>query len=108
MKFLGEPLNVIPEGLNRLLWATLQIPGVARLHVCALQVFGKDLLVVLLAINRISGQVVERGPSCVGQVNGEKLDQEEVIIHHALPMNKVVFFQPNFGVSFAIILDDVA
>jgi hypothetical protein len=62
----GEPLNVISEGLTRLLPATLQTPGVARPHVCALEVAGKDLLEIHPAINRASGQVINPGPSSVG------------------------------------------
>jgi hypothetical protein len=50
---------------------------------------------ILLIINRVPRQVVELGPSCVGQVNGEKLDDEVVFIHPAL------------HACFAIILDDI-
>jgi hypothetical protein len=70
--FLGEPSNVILEGFTRFLPATLQILGVSRLHICALEVAAEDPLEILLAINCASRQVVEPGPSRVGQVNGEK------------------------------------
>jgi hypothetical protein len=70
--FLGEPSNVIWEGFTRFLPATLQILGVSRLHICALEVAAGDPLEILLAINCSSRQVVEPGPSRVGQVNGEK------------------------------------
>jgi hypothetical protein len=40
---LGKPSNVISEGPTLLLSATLQIPRVARLYVCALKVVGEDL-----------------------------------------------------------------
>jgi hypothetical protein len=63
--FLGQTLNVISEGLAQLLLATLQIPGVAHPHMCALKVASEDLLDILLAINRVPGQVVESGPGCV-------------------------------------------
>jgi hypothetical protein len=66
--FLGELSNVIQEGLTQLLLATLQIPGVARSHVCALEVAYKDPLKILLAINHISRKVVELSP---GRVGGE-------------------------------------
>jgi hypothetical protein len=46
--------------------ATLQISGVAGSHVCALDVASEDLLEILLAINRVSRQVVEPDPSSVG------------------------------------------
>jgi hypothetical protein len=44
MAFSGDPPNVIQEGLAWLLLATLQILGVARPHVSALEVVGEDLL----------------------------------------------------------------
>jgi hypothetical protein len=49
--FLGEVLNVFPQGFPLLLPATLQIPGIARLYVRALKVAGKNILEVLLTIN---------------------------------------------------------
>jgi hypothetical protein len=51
MAFSGEAPNVIPQGIALLLLATLQIPGVAGLHICALKVAGEDLLEIFLAIN---------------------------------------------------------
>jgi hypothetical protein len=68
---------------------------------------GEDLLEILSAINHISRQVVKPGPSCVGQVDGKKLDDKEVIIHHSRPACKAVVFQLNTRVDFVIILDDV-
>jgi hypothetical protein len=46
--------DVILEGFNQLLPTALQIPGVIRPHVCALEVIDEDLLEILLAINRVS------------------------------------------------------
>jgi hypothetical protein len=66
MALLGEPSNVILKGFALLLPATLQIQGVARPHVRALKVIGEDLLEILPAINRVSGQVVEPGPGRFG------------------------------------------
>jgi hypothetical protein len=63
--FPGELIDVILEGLARLLPATLQIPRVARPHVRALEVTGEDLLEILPAVNRISRQVVKLGPGRV-------------------------------------------
>jgi hypothetical protein len=54
MALLRESLNVIPEGFTQLLPATLQILGVARSHVCALEVVGEYLIEIILAINRVS------------------------------------------------------
>jgi hypothetical protein len=104
---LGEPPNVILKGLARLMSTTLHIPRVAWPRVCALEVASEDLLEIIPAINQISGQVIEPGPDCVSQVNREKLDDEDVVIHPTHPARKAVIFQPNAGVGFAIIIDDV-
>jgi hypothetical protein len=56
--------------LTLLLPVTIQIPGVAQLHVCALEVVSEDLLKILLVVNRVPGQVIEPGPGRVIQMNG--------------------------------------
>jgi hypothetical protein len=43
MALPGESPVVILEGFGRLLSATLQVLGVARLNVCAMKVVGEDL-----------------------------------------------------------------
>jgi hypothetical protein len=54
MALLGESLYVTLEGFTQLLPTTLQIPGVARPHVCALHVAGEDLLEILSVLNHFS------------------------------------------------------
>jgi hypothetical protein len=51
--------------------------------------------------------VIEPGPGRVGQVNGEELDDEGVIIHPACPARKMVVNQPNAGIGFSVVFDDV-
>jgi hypothetical protein len=51
--------------------------------------------------------VVKPGSRRVGQVDGEELDDEKVIICPAYPAREMVVFQPNARIGFAIILDDV-
>jgi hypothetical protein len=46
------------EGFTQLLPAALQIPGVAGMHIRALEVAGEDFSKILLAINDISWQVI--------------------------------------------------
>jgi hypothetical protein len=66
MALLGDSVDVIPEGFTWFMPATLQILGVVGPHVCALEVTGEDLLEILPAINCVSLQVVQSGPSHVG------------------------------------------
>jgi hypothetical protein len=70
-----------------------------------LKVAGEDLLKILPAIDQVSGQVNKPCPSCV--INGEKLDDEEVVIHLTRLAGKAVVLQPNARIGFAVILDDV-
>jgi hypothetical protein len=90
MALMVKLLNVILEGLALLLLTTLQIPGVAWSYIRALKVASENLPEILLTINRVPGQLVLPGPGRVGQVDGEKLDDEEVVISPACPARKVV------------------
>jgi hypothetical protein len=105
--FPEELSDVIPEGLARVLPATLQIQGVARPHVCVLEVTSQDLLEILPVVNCVFGQVVKPSPGRVGEVNGEELHDEEVIICPARPACKAIVFQPNIGIRLTGVLDDI-
>jgi hypothetical protein len=51
MAFLRKTLVVIPQGPTQLLPIALEILGVARPHICTLEIAGKDLLEILPAID---------------------------------------------------------
>jgi hypothetical protein len=51
MTLLGEMPDVVSQGFPLLLLRTLQILGVARTHVCALEVAYEDLIEIILAID---------------------------------------------------------
>jgi hypothetical protein len=103
---LGESSDVILEEFAWILPATLQILAAARPHVCALEVVDEDLLEILPAINRLSRQVVKPGPSHVGQINGEELDNEEFIILCTHPACEAVVLQPNDEICLTVLFDD--
>jgi hypothetical protein len=90
MALSRETPDVVPQGFPFLLLATLQIPGIARPHVCALEVSGKDLLEILAAIDQVPGQVFKLGSGRVGLVNGEELDGEKVVARSTRPARKAV------------------
>jgi hypothetical protein len=69
-------LDVIPRGPNQLLLIDLQILRVAGPHICTLEIAGKDLLEILLAIDRVFGQVIKPSSRRVGQVDREELNDE--------------------------------
>jgi hypothetical protein len=83
MAYLGEIPDVITQGLPLLLSIALQIPGIVEPHICALEIAGKDLLEILPAIDRFSGQVIKPSSGHVSQVDGEELNDEYVTIHLA-------------------------
>jgi hypothetical protein len=85
-----------------------QVLGVAKMHVCAQEIAGEDLLEILPPIDNVSRQMIQLGPSRVTQVDGEELDDENVIIHPTCLTSKVVVLQPDARVSFTVIPDDVA
>jgi hypothetical protein len=67
----------------------------------------EDLLEVLPTIDHVSRQVVQPGPTHVGLVNGEELDEEQVVDYPTRPTHEAVVFQANARICFAVILDDV-
>jgi hypothetical protein len=74
----------------------------------ALEIADEGLSEILLAIDDVSRQMIQPCPSSVGQIDGEELNDEKVIIHSARLRSKAVVLLPDTGVSFVIILDDAA
>jgi hypothetical protein len=107
MTLLGEASGVIPQGFPLLLSATPQIPRNVGSHVRSMKVTGEDLLEILPTIDRVYGQVIEPSSGHVGQVDGEELDDEEVIVHPSCHAHEVVVHQLDARIGLAIILDDV-
>jgi hypothetical protein len=85
MTLLGEAPDVVLQGFPLLLLTTLQISWIAGPHLRALEVAGKDLLEIFLAIDRVPWQVIEPSSGCINQVYGEELDDEKVIVGPACP-----------------------
>jgi hypothetical protein len=100
MALLGEAPNVISERFTQRLSATLHVLGVARLHIHSLKVVDEDVLEIFPTVDDVSRQMIQPGPSRVGYINGEELDNKKVIICPARPTRKTVVLQPNAGVSF--------
>ena len=66
----GEMTDVIPDGLAALLIAALEVPRVAWVDVCALELANKPLPQVCPATNRMGRQELEPGANVVSQTNG--------------------------------------
>jgi hypothetical protein len=78
------------------------------MHVCAQEIAGEDLSKILPPIDNVSQQMIQLGPSRVSQVDGEELDDENVIVHPTHLTSKAVVLQQDARVSFTVIPDDVA
>jgi hypothetical protein len=78
------------------------------MHVCALEIAGEDHLDVPRAVDNVSRQMTESGPGRVGQVNGEEIDDEKVVVGPAHLACKAVVLQPDAEVSLTVVLNDVA
>ena len=50
---LGEPADVIPQGLAGLLLVALEVSGVSRVDICPLETFNKDPLEVRLVMDAV-------------------------------------------------------
>jgi hypothetical protein len=51
--------------------------------------------------------VIEPRSGCIGQVDGEELNDKQVAICPACPACEVVVLYPDTGISFTVILDDI-
>jgi hypothetical protein len=74
------------------------------MHVRTMEIAGRDLPEVLLAIYNVSRQIVKPSPGRVGQVDGEKLDDEKVIIGPNCLASKAVVLQLDAGVVLPLYL----
>ena len=50
---MGEPTDVVPQGLAGLQLATLEVPGVSRADICPLEIFDEDPLEVRLVMDAV-------------------------------------------------------
>ena len=72
--------------MERLVWllaTTLEVPGVLRAHVCALEITDEDLYQVTPVVDLQGREVFELGSRRVSQEQGEVADDEQVIVRAA-------------------------
>ena len=73
-----EAPHVVAQGLMGLLAAPLEVPGVPRAHVCALEVAHEDLDQVGPVVDLVRGQVLELRSCGVIKMKGEVADDDRV------------------------------
>ena len=74
---LGGPADVIPQGLARLLLATLEVPGVSRADVRSLEIPNEDPLEVRPVVDAIVWEEFKPCPNMFPHTNGEILNDEK-------------------------------
>jgi hypothetical protein len=77
---LRKPLDVISQGFPQLLAAALEIPGVPRAHVRALEVSNEGFDQVVPVGDLRRRQMLQPGSGGVGEEQGEVADDEVVIV----------------------------
>ena len=78
---LGEPMDVIPQGLAGLLLVALEVLGVPRADIRPLEVSNKDPLEVRSVVDAVVREEFKPCPNMFLDTNGEILNDEIVIIH---------------------------
>jgi hypothetical protein len=95
---LGEPADIVSEGLARLLLAALEVPRVSGVHVHPLEVLDEDLLELYTAMDAAGRQEFEPRSNVLHNANGEVLSGSA---------GESEIFQPYSGVRLLGVLGDV-
>jgi hypothetical protein len=103
---LRESPDVVPERLSRLLAVALEISGVPRAHIRALEVAGKGLDQVVLVGDLPQRQMLQPGSSGVGEEQGEVADDEVVIVRSTQLVGQPVVREPQFRPRLPRVLCD--
>ena len=104
---LGEPADVIPQGLARLLLVALEVPGVTRADIRLLEVPDEEPLEVRPVVDVVAREEFEQSSNMFPYVDRQVLNDEVVIIHSAGSIGEPKVFKPYTGVRLPGILGDV-
>ena len=104
---LGEPVDVIPQGLTGLLMAALEVLGVSRADIRPLEISDEDPLEVCLVVDAVVREEFEPRSNMFPHVNGEVLNDEVVIIHSFGSIGEQEIFEPYTRVRLLGVLGDV-
>ena len=74
---LGEPADVVPQGLTGLLLATLEVLGVPRVDICPLEISNEDPLEVRPVMDAVVWEEFKPCPNMFPHTNGEILNDEK-------------------------------
>jgi hypothetical protein len=103
---LRKLLDVVPEGLSRLLAVASEISGVPRAHICALEVAGEGFDQVVLVGDLRRRQMLQPGSGGVGEEQGKVMDDEVVIVRPTQLAGQLVVREPQFWLRLPRVLGD--
>ena len=79
--YFGEPMDVILQGLTRLLLVALEVPRIPRTNIGPLEIPDEDPLEVRPVADAVGREEFEPCPNMFPHADGEVLNDEVVIIH---------------------------
>ena len=104
---MGEPADVIPQGLAGLLLAALEVSGVTRADIRLLDISDEDPLEVRLVMDAVVREEFKSCPNMFPHADGEILNDEMVIIHPSDLVGEPEIFEPYTRVCLPGIFGDV-
>ena len=104
---LGEPMDVILQGLTGLLLVALEVPGVTRADIRPLEISDEDPLEVRPVTDAVVQEEFKPCSNMFPHVDGEILNDEKVIIHPSGSAGETEIVEPNTGVCLPGVLGDV-
>ena len=104
---LGEPTDVIPQGLAGLLLTALEVPGVSRSDVRPLEIPDEDPLEIRPVTDAVMREEFKPCLNVFPQADGEILNDEVVIIHSSSSVGEPKIFKSYIGVRLPGVSGDV-
>ena len=104
---MGEPTDVILQGLAGLLLAALEVPGVSRVDIHPLKIPNEDPLEVCPVTDAVVREEFKPCPNIFPHADGEILNDEKVIIHPSGSAGEPEVFEPYTGICFPGVFGDV-
>ena len=102
-----EALDVPMKGFPRLLSIVFEILRVPRTHICALEVFHKDIFYVRPTLDSVGQKVFQPRSRRIGQEQWKVADNEIITIYSTGLTSKPIILEPQSEVRFPRVFWDV-
>ena len=104
---LGEPTDVIPQGLTGILLIALEVSGVSRADIRPLEISDEDPLEVRPVVDAVMREELKPCLNMFPHANGKILNDEKVIVHSSGLIGEPKVFEPNALVYVPGVFGDV-